>query len=207
MPCRPGTSSRPPGAFAAVAPKVTWADHGGRFVAAVENGPLSATQFHPEKSGDAGLALLRELGGLAVSDCQEAHHQADRCEPHRCAPDDHARPRPRAAGRTHDPQAPHGTPHHRHGIPASAHPAQGRHDRRRGPRHPARDVPARRLVAGADRPRAMSLLLVGGYLFLQGRRHAAPSPLSAGPAAPAADAAATPDTTDTIETPEGHRTP
>jgi imidazole glycerol-phosphate synthase subunit HisH len=24
----------------------------------VENGPLSATQFHPEKSGDAGAALL-----------------------------------------------------------------------------------------------------------------------------------------------------
>jgi glutamine amidotransferase len=41
-------------------PKVTWATHGGdRFVAAVENGPLSATQFHPEKSGDAGAALLR----------------------------------------------------------------------------------------------------------------------------------------------------
>ena len=37
---------------------MTWADHGGRFVAAVENGPLSATQFHPEKSGDAGLSLL-----------------------------------------------------------------------------------------------------------------------------------------------------
>jgi glutamine amidotransferase len=48
----------PTGAFAAVAPRVTWADHGGRFVAAVENGPLAATQFHPEKSGDAGLALL-----------------------------------------------------------------------------------------------------------------------------------------------------
>ncbi len=48
----------PAGPFAAVAPKVTWAEHGGRFVAAVENGPLSATQFHPEKSGDAGLALL-----------------------------------------------------------------------------------------------------------------------------------------------------
>jgi glutamine amidotransferase len=48
----------PVGAFAAVAPKVTWADHGGRFVAAVENGPLAATQFHPEKSGDAGLSLL-----------------------------------------------------------------------------------------------------------------------------------------------------
>ncbi len=41
-------------------PKVSWAEHGGdRFVAAVENGPLSATQFHPEKSGDAGAALLR----------------------------------------------------------------------------------------------------------------------------------------------------
>jgi glutamine amidotransferase len=42
------------------APSVTWATHGGdRFVAAVENGPLAATQFHPEKSGDAGAALLR----------------------------------------------------------------------------------------------------------------------------------------------------
>jgi imidazole glycerol-phosphate synthase subunit HisH len=40
------------------APLVTWSDHGGRFVAAVENGPLSATQFHPEKSGDAGARLL-----------------------------------------------------------------------------------------------------------------------------------------------------
>ena len=48
----------PSGAFAAVAPRVTWAEHGVRFVAAVENGPLSATQFHPEKSGEAGLALL-----------------------------------------------------------------------------------------------------------------------------------------------------
>ncbi len=40
------------------APKLTWAEHGGRFLAAVENGPLSATQFHPEKSGDAGAQLL-----------------------------------------------------------------------------------------------------------------------------------------------------
>jgi imidazole glycerol-phosphate synthase subunit HisH len=37
---------------------VTWADHGGEFVAAAENGALSATQFHPEKSGDAGAHLL-----------------------------------------------------------------------------------------------------------------------------------------------------
>ena len=39
-------------------PKLTWANHGGRFVAAVENGPLTATQFHPEKSGEAGIRLL-----------------------------------------------------------------------------------------------------------------------------------------------------
>lgn len=40
-------------------PSVAWARHGNdRFVAAVENGPLWATQFHPEKSGDAGLQLL-----------------------------------------------------------------------------------------------------------------------------------------------------
>ena len=41
-------------------PLVAWASHGGdRFVAAVENGPLTATQFHPEKSGDAGARLLK----------------------------------------------------------------------------------------------------------------------------------------------------
>lgn len=43
----------------ATRPKVTWAEHGERFVAAVENGPLTATQFHPEKSGEAGIQLLR----------------------------------------------------------------------------------------------------------------------------------------------------
>ena len=38
---------------------LTSAVHGERFAAAVERGPLSATQFHPEKSGDAGTALLQ----------------------------------------------------------------------------------------------------------------------------------------------------
>lgn len=47
------------GAMARVAPLVTWARHGEDFIAAVENGPLTATQFHPEKSGDAGLHLLQ----------------------------------------------------------------------------------------------------------------------------------------------------
>jgi imidazole glycerol-phosphate synthase subunit HisH len=40
-------------------PLVTWAHHGEDFVAAVENGSLAATQFHPEKSGDAGAMVLR----------------------------------------------------------------------------------------------------------------------------------------------------
>ena len=41
-------------------PLVSWATHqSARFVAAVENSPLWATQFHPEKSGDAGAELLK----------------------------------------------------------------------------------------------------------------------------------------------------
>jgi glutamine amidotransferase len=48
--------------------RVTWGDHGGdRFVAAMEEGPLWSTQFHPEKSGDAGARLISNwvatLGG------------------------------------------------------------------------------------------------------------------------------------------------
>ncbi|AUG30168.1 imidazole glycerol phosphate synthase subunit HisH [Microbacterium hominis] len=39
-------------------PALTWCDYGSPFLAAVENGPLSATQFHPEKSGEAGIRLL-----------------------------------------------------------------------------------------------------------------------------------------------------
>jgi glutamine amidotransferase len=38
--------------------RVSWAEHGEQFAAAVEQGALAATQFHPEKSGDAGAALL-----------------------------------------------------------------------------------------------------------------------------------------------------
>ena len=39
-------------------PMLSWAEHGQPFLAAVEDGPACATQFHPEKSGDAGAALL-----------------------------------------------------------------------------------------------------------------------------------------------------
>lgn len=36
-----------------------WSTHGEKFLAAVEDGYMSATQFHPEKSGSAGLALIK----------------------------------------------------------------------------------------------------------------------------------------------------
>ena len=46
-------------------PRVTWTEYGGAFISAVENGSLCATQFHPEKSGEAGIELLRNwLGSL-----------------------------------------------------------------------------------------------------------------------------------------------
>ena len=46
-------------------PALTWSRHGAPFLAAVENGPLSATQFHPEKSGEAGIRLLSNwIGAL-----------------------------------------------------------------------------------------------------------------------------------------------
>ena len=48
-PARPG---------AADTPVTGWTTHGEPFVALVEDGPLMATQFHPEKSSDAGAALL-----------------------------------------------------------------------------------------------------------------------------------------------------
>lgn len=45
-------------------PKVAWSEYGGdRFVAAVDNGALWATQFHPEKSGDVGSQLLKNWIG------------------------------------------------------------------------------------------------------------------------------------------------
>ena len=47
-------------AAAADAHLLTTARHGdAEFLAAVEHGPLSVTQFHPEKSGEAGIQLLR----------------------------------------------------------------------------------------------------------------------------------------------------
>lgn len=51
LPIEPHPAARPIGR--------SWAEYGERFLAAAENGPLCATQFHPEKSGEAGLRLLR----------------------------------------------------------------------------------------------------------------------------------------------------
>ena len=59
---------RSPGAeqLAAAGALISWAEHGEPFAAAVEKQVLAATQFHPEKSGDAGAALLANwLGTLS----------------------------------------------------------------------------------------------------------------------------------------------
>ena len=57
--CTP-TRCASPGAeqLAAAGALISWAEHGEPFAAAAEQGVLAATQFHPEKSGDAGAALL-----------------------------------------------------------------------------------------------------------------------------------------------------
>jgi glutamine amidotransferase len=48
-----------------VAPMVSYLNQGQSFIAAVENGPLTGIGFYPERSGDAGIALLRNwLGTL-----------------------------------------------------------------------------------------------------------------------------------------------
>ncbi len=55
------------GTAAVKPPLLTWTEYGERFLSAVENGPLRATQFHPEKSGGAGVQLLRNwLGTLSA---------------------------------------------------------------------------------------------------------------------------------------------
>jgi glutamine amidotransferase len=54
-----------PGTSPAPHPRVTTTEHGEPFAAAVEDGLVSATQFHPEKSGDAGAQVLANwLGTL-----------------------------------------------------------------------------------------------------------------------------------------------
>ena len=61
-------------------PKLTWADHGGRFLAAVENGSLTATQFHPEKSATKPESRLLH-NWLKTSDCVSVRRalESDAC--------------------------------------------------------------------------------------------------------------------------------
>ena len=47
----------------AVGKMSAWSTHGEDFLAAVEDGYVSATQFHPEKSGTAGLVLIKNWVG------------------------------------------------------------------------------------------------------------------------------------------------
>jgi glutamine amidotransferase len=50
-------------AKSAVGKTQAWTTHGEKFLAAVEDGYISATQFHPEKSGAAGLGLIKNWVG------------------------------------------------------------------------------------------------------------------------------------------------
>jgi imidazole glycerol-phosphate synthase subunit HisH len=62
-------AARPGAALDDAGVLVTTTVHGGEFVAAVESGCLAATQFHPEKSGEAGARLLRNwVAALSTTD-------------------------------------------------------------------------------------------------------------------------------------------
>jgi glutamine amidotransferase len=52
-----------PGSRGGDGPVASWTEHGQPFVSVLEDGALSATQFHPEKSGDAGATLLESWVG------------------------------------------------------------------------------------------------------------------------------------------------
>jgi imidazole glycerol-phosphate synthase subunit HisH len=60
----PGRPPEPPGGPRSRAALITVTEHGEPFAAAVEWGAVAATQFHPEKSGDAGAAVLTNWLGL-----------------------------------------------------------------------------------------------------------------------------------------------
>ncbi len=46
---------------------VAYTDYGGKVVAMVRKGNVYGTQFHPEKSGETGLQMLRNYGKLVLS--------------------------------------------------------------------------------------------------------------------------------------------
>jgi imidazole glycerol-phosphate synthase subunit HisH len=54
-----GLRMRDAAPLVAAGARLTVTEHGEPFAAAVEHGTVAATQFHPEKSGDAGAAVLR----------------------------------------------------------------------------------------------------------------------------------------------------
>jgi glutamine amidotransferase len=57
-------AARPSAALGEMGVRLATAVHGVTFVAAFESGCLAATQFHPEKSGDAGATLLANWVGV-----------------------------------------------------------------------------------------------------------------------------------------------
>jgi glutamine amidotransferase len=51
---------------------IGWSEYGGRFVAAARRGNRVGVQFHPERSGEAGLAVLANF----ITECQRGRRAA-----------------------------------------------------------------------------------------------------------------------------------
>ena len=59
--------ARPLGGRSVGAPSFAWCDYGLRFPAAVQQGRIHATQFHPEKSQRWGIRMLENFAALVKS--------------------------------------------------------------------------------------------------------------------------------------------
>jgi glutamine amidotransferase len=57
------------------------AEHGERFVCAVERPPLYGVQFHPEKSSAAGMRLLANFAGICASETSRLSNGGARLRP------------------------------------------------------------------------------------------------------------------------------
>ncbi len=150
---------RSPGAgqLAAAGALISWAEHGEPFAAAAEQGVLAATQFHPEKSGDAGAALLSNW----LETLRDRAHAAARRRRHRRA---RGPARPGRGGQRRPVRRPDGG---RAGLAAGRGLVDPPGGPGRGVRPRVERGPARRRGAHARRPG-------GDVRRHQGRRNAGP---------------------------------
>ena len=138
-------------------PDVTAATHGEPFVAAVERGTVSATQFHPEKSGDAGAALLENWLRLGMS----TQRRTARAEREAAAAVEAERVRRERSGRRRPGPARAARRRVAAGAPVATAAASQRHPRApRRPGHRGAARPRRVYVATRSVGAARSALLI-----------------------------------------------